>query len=641
MTISPSEIKQVARSREKIDDQPFIDLTALEGDEGIEILEGHQHANQPESSKKRPYFQAVSLQKRHVFLAIGLLLLLILIPSYADRIFRGSTIANGVSISNVDVGGQTPESAKAELQKEAKKAINTPIEFKLGTESISISSQDLDLKYDVDSSIQKAQSIGESYNPISVVSSFAKRYTTGTDIDIKTKYDSAKFDTVSKSIVDTLSKGRADAAVVINGTEVKVIEPKSGKGVSPEQADKALLGAITKLERSPTKLKSEQVEASITLKEAKETAQILNTMFSQNSVLTTPGGNSLTITPAQLSNAVIITPNKSNLDLSIDESKIRASLADQLGAVEVAPVDASFAVSGNTVSVIPSVPGKQIDFNSALENWIKGEHNFQVNVIEKQPSRDTQWAQKLNITEPVSSFTTNFPAGQERVKNIRRAAEVVNNTVVAPGETFSLNAKLGRRTAESGYVKAPVYSDADGFFEDYGGGASQFSTTLFNAAFIGGYKDVTHTPHTIYISRYPMGREATLNYGSIDMAFKNDSNSGVLIRTSVVTTSVTAVIYGNKEGRVVKLEGPVEIGRTPIETNYTDDPTLEIGKEKEMQKGYPGIVVENYRTVDRPGQPGKKERYRWTYNMVPRKVNKGTKPPATTGSTVAPAVAGA
>src|SRR5690606_14689469 len=117
----------------------------------------------------------------------------------------------------------------------------------------------------------------------------------------------------------------------------------------------------------------------------------------------------------------------------------------------------------------------------------------EVGVIDVEPTRNTAWAQKLNITEVVSSFSTNFPAGQERVKNIRRAAEQTDNTILEPGQTFSLDKTLGRRTAENGYVRAPVYSDKDGFFEDFGGGASQFSTTLFNAAFIGGYKDISHT----------------------------------------------------------------------------------------------------------------------------------------------------
>ena len=107
------------------------------------------------------------------------------------------------------------------------------------------------------------------------------------------------------------------------------------------------------------------------------------------------------------------------------------------------------------------------------------------------------------------------------MKNIHRGADLLNNTIVEPGATFSLNDTLGPRTAERGFVVAPVFYGE--FTEDVGGGVSQLATTVFNAVFFGGYEDVYHKPHTIYISRYPMGREATVNYPSVDLKFRNNT----------------------------------------------------------------------------------------------------------------------
>lgn len=629
MTNSSTDIVQVARSRENFDDLLEIDLTIFETPDALEILEGHKPHDHEENSKKSG-FHSASFRKKHALITLVVIFALIIVPTYSDQLFRSSAFAHGVSVGGVNIGGKSTSEAIKALKQESKKALETPMLFTFGKEQVSISSQDLDLSYDIDASIAQAKNLGTDLDPISAIVSFARRYTVGHDINPVVKYDRTKFDNIAESLVNSFSKGRTNAAVEISGTTVKVLKPKSGQGVSKNQAKSALFESVQDFSRSEIKLKSEKVNAQISLAEAEKTAAILRVMFKETSTLTTPGGNSITIAPEQLSNAILVKPVKSSLTISIDDEKMRATLADQLKDVEVAPIDASFSVSGSNVSVIPSVPGKRLDFASAVPKWIKGEHKFTIGVIDVQPARDTNWATKLNITEPVSSFSTNFTAGQIRVKNIRRAAEQVNNTVLAPGETFSLNEKLGKRTEENGYFKAPVFSDIDGFYEDYGGGASQFSTTLFNAAFIGGYKDIAHVPHSIYISRYPMGREATLNWGSIDMSFKNDSNSGILIRTSVGSSSVSVTLYGNKEGRTVKLEGPVELARTPIETEYTDDPSLDVGIERQVQGGYPGIVVENYRTVDRPGKPGKKERYRWTYNMVPRKVIRGTKPVATT-----------
>jgi vancomycin resistance protein YoaR len=177
-------------------------------------------------------------------------------------------------------------------------------------------------------------------------------------------------------------------------------------------------------------------------------------------------------------------------------------------------------------------------------------------------------------------------------------------------------------------------------FEDsVGGGVSQLSTTLYNASFFGCYEDVTHTVHALYISRYPMGREATLNYPSIDNKFRNDSNSGVLIRAFASDTSVTVALFGNKEGRSCRAEGPNILETIPIEPEFVDDPTLPVGKEKQISSGSIGYVVENFRIISRPGQPDIRERYVERYSMAKAKIARGTGPPpptTTTTTTIAP-----
>ena len=92
------------------------------------------------------------------------------------------------------------------------------------------------------------------------------------------------------------------------------------------------------------------------------------------------------------------------------------------------------------------------------------------------------------------------------------------------------------------------------FTTDVGGGVSQLSTTVYNAAWFGGFEIVEHQPHSIWITRYPAGREATLNYGTIDNKFRNNSQHAILIHTSYTGTSITVSIYGDKEGKVVREE---------------------------------------------------------------------------------------
>ena len=101
------------------------------------------------------------------------------------------------------------------------------------------------------------------------------------------------------------------------------------------------------------------------------------------------------------------------------------------------------------------------------------------------------------------------------------------------------------------------------FTTDVGGGVSQLSTTVFNAAWWGGFEIVEHQPHSIWITRYPAGREATFNYGTIDNKFRNNSQHGDPHPHVVHGTSITVSIYGDKEGKVVREENREVTSGTP------------------------------------------------------------------------------
>ncbi|MEA3510409.1 MAG: cell wall-binding repeat-containing protein [Actinomycetota bacterium] len=155
----------------------------------------------------------------------------------------------------------------------------------------------------------------------------------------------------------------------------------------------------------------------------------------------------------------------------------------------------------------------------------------------------------------VSQFTTYYTAGQPRVTNIHTIANATNGATVLAGETFSLNAHVGQRTVAKGYVAAPAIINGEVYCCDspinIGGGTSQFATTLYNAVFFGGYEDVYHRPHSIWFSKYPMGREATLGWEGPDVKFHNDTSSPLTIKTLHTSTSVTVEFWGWNDGRRV------------------------------------------------------------------------------------------
>ena len=161
----------------------------------------------------------------------------------------------------------------------------------------------------------------------------------------------------------------------------------------------------------------------------------------------------------------------------------------------------------------------------------------------------------LGIVEEVATFTTNHSCCQGRVQNIQRMAEIVQGYVIRPGEVFDLNEIVGRRTTANGFV--PAGAIAEGVIESQvGGGVSQFTTTMFNASFFAGLEFVEYQAHSIYFSRYPRGREATISYPKPDFVVRNTTPHGILVWPTWTDTSISVTLYSTE---FVEVE---DLGRT-------------------------------------------------------------------------------
>lgn len=151
----------------------------------------------------------------------------------------------------------------------------------------------------------------------------------------------------------------------------------------------------------------------------------------------------------------------------------------------------------------------------------------------------------MGVTELVGEFTTEHACCQNRVDNIQRIADIIRGVIIEPGERFSVNDFVGERTRENGFVSAGTIQQGH-FKDDVGGGISQFATTMFNAAFFSGLEFDDYQSHTIYIRRYPYGREATLNYPDVDLAVVNNTPYSILIWTDYTDTSITVQMYSTQ-----------------------------------------------------------------------------------------------
>jgi vancomycin resistance protein YoaR len=229
----------------------------------------------------------------------------------------------------------------------------------------------------------------------------------------------------------------------------------------------------------------------------------------------------------------------------------------------------------------------------------------------------TSDAEQLGIKRVTGEFTTYFPYATYRNVNIGRAAELINGTVLKPGDTFSLNGIVGERTKGNGFVEGSIIKGGK-FKKELGGGVSQSATTTYNAMFFAGLKDIEHQPHTLYIDRYPAGREATVAWPGLDLKFQNDTDYGVLVQAYVKKStpgskgSITVKMWSTKTYDEVDSSKLARSNFTTGRDITDDDP------ECEPQAPAQGFDVNYSRIFRNDGEVVKTEKFFWRYAPTDR-----------------------
>ncbi|MGA8210215.1 MAG: VanW family protein, partial [Nocardioidaceae bacterium] len=316
-------------------------------------------------------------------------------------------------------------------------------------------------------------------------------------------------------------------------------------------------------------------------------------------------GRRVRVDPREYTPALSLRPVGGRLRPSLDDTVLMRRLRPALARLERRPHDARITVAGARARVVPARPGVTVDRGRLASRFLGAvtrTGSKRVLVLRgtvTAPRFTTAQARALRVTERVSQFSTRFPHADYRNVNLGRAARLVDGTLLRPGETFSLNDTVGERTAANGFTKGFIISGGV-FREDFGGGVSQVATTLFNAAFFAGLEDVEHKAHSFYISRYPVGREATVAWPSVDLRFRNTTPYGVLIKASLQPSTpsrqgVMSVSMWSTEHWDIK---------TTTSSRYAPtEPAVRRlgGPECVPNEGYAGFQVDVDRLFYRPG----------------------------------------
>lgn len=343
-----------------------------------------------------------------------------------------------------------------------------------------------------------------------------------------------------------------------------------------------------------------------------------------------------------LRSEVVGVPDEPSIRLYFDAATILDYLEPRRSEIEFAPVDAKVVIRPDDVpTIIRSRPALLIDEENLPEILLAaaaaGSRAGAFPYREGDPPEfSTEDAQALGIKEMISYHdgeiccTTYYTPGgdeknQNRIHNIHLMADTVNGTIVMPGEVFSLNERVGQRTLEKGYrlagaIIGPIVDCCDDP-ANVGGGVSQFTTTLYNAVFWAGLEDVDHTPHTLYISRYPEGIEATLGWPSPDLKFRNNTESAIYIKTEYTDDSITVKLFGDNGGITVAAERSERSNFSSPEDYFDPDESVPPGEQDITDEGSPGWTVTVYRTITFPDGNQTTESWIWRYHPWPRRVS--------------------
>jgi len=477
-------------------------------------------------------------------LVVGALLSTAALAWMAAYLVAGDKVPRGTTVAGVAVGGLTEDEAAQRLEDELGGRADRPIEVVVGDRTTEVSPEEAGISIDYDASAAAAGA-RKSWNP-----AWLWRYATGGDeVPPVVDVDDAALATYLSQLSDQVGVDPVEGAIRFKPKGIRVTDPVVGNELETDGARDALVAAYLDEEDATAELALAEAAPDIDADDIERAVDEFAEPAVSAPVTLRFGDSAVTLKPRQYGRALRLVPDGGELVPQLRPKALAQQLSGLVSGDGAAPVDAEIRLLAGKPRIIPAKPG--VSFNQAevdaafldLVVRVDGEREMEVPAEVVEPEFTTEDAKALGIKEEISSFTTYYPYAEYRNVNIGRAAELVDGTIIEPGGAFSLNGTVGERTAENGFTKGFIISNGI-FAEDFGGGVSQMATTTFNAAFFGGMTDVQHKPHSFYIDRYPVGREATVAWPTVDLQWRNDTPYGVLVHAHVTpgTSSAQGVV---------------------------------------------------------------------------------------------------
>ncbi|MDP9387853.1 MAG: VanW family protein [Actinomycetota bacterium] len=525
-------------------------------------------------------------------IALSLLVLvavagLLVVAAWAiDTSQHEGRVPRNVTLAGQGVGGMSRDEVAAVVARLAPRYAGTTVEVDAAGGGFSAAATDLGLVVDEARTVQAALTLDRRGAALTQLREWIGSFVGGRPAPVHVGVDRGAV----YRVVATNDTGRTpptEPSVREEKGRLVAVAGKPGRGIDAARVIEALPAAATRGTPLTLTVERGDVPPRFSLADARRLAAA-GEAATDRPLPVTVDGKPASVEPAPLRSWLRTQPADDGLRLVVDAARATAQLGELLPAVGTPPVETRFEVVGDAVQIVPGRAGTGCcgpDAGARVDRAVQarlegvlGAEPVALPARRVDPKLTAEKAAALGINEQVGTFTTNHKPNQPRVSNIHRIADLVRGQFIEPGGTFSINDFVGKRTVEKGFVVDAVIEEGR-FTESVGGGISQFATTAFNAAFFAGLEFAEYQSHSIYISRYPYGREATLSYPHPDLKIRNPSPYGVLIWTSYTDRSITVTLYSTRWAEVAQTaqttqpRGPCTRVRTERTRRFLDGTT--------------------------------------------------------------------
>jgi vancomycin resistance protein YoaR len=468
--------------------------------------------------------------------------------------------APGTTLGALDLAGLDRSALRDRIERAVEQGADT-VTVRLGSQRSTVAAKDLGIGIDVDATADRVLARSGTARKWGVLPA-GRGHAVGPLLDV----DEALLQRTLTTLQGVGTRAATPGALAWDGRTLRAQAPRDGQSVEAGQLRTALLQAVARVP-----LPAEVVVPVVTVPTSVRVADVEAVAARGRALLADPpvlqaGKRSVTVSAQDLGPLLSLQAQGDLVTLGLTTDHALATrLAGRLSIAAVepqldAPVPATLleAKGSATWDPVPATvtlvalgkAGQDVTPAAVLDALADLQPGRQPVPSTVAPPKSSA-AGVGSIDAVLGTFTTRFSCCQARVHNIQLMARTLDETLVPPGGSFSINDIVGPRTTAKGYLDAPYIFEGE-LSTDIGGGVSQVGTTTLNAAFFAGVRLDEHKAHSFYISRYPTGREATLNYPNLDVRWTNTTSSPIFVRTKATSTSLTVTLYGHDDGRTVE-----------------------------------------------------------------------------------------